>query len=469
MQTRRDQLHAYRFQMRRALAALVTGEPDVVEPPMRRLTVTTISGIMVAILVAAGFALVGLIKPGAGDKWREAGTVIVERETGARYVLLDDVLHPVLNYSSAVLALGGQQRAHVTLVGRSDLKHVKRGPAIGIDGIPDSLPSAGHLVRGPWTVCSRLQAGPAAELAAQVSLTVGQDVAAHATATGRAVPVTSTDGKQAYLLWQGLRMQVASADVATSLGIQGAAPLVVGTAFLGAVPQGAALRTPDIPHAGLVSAAVGAGHGVVGQLLHVTDNNGFFVVLDDGVAPVNEVQTALLRTLTVGTPQRHLAPVDISEDVALGLPQSRATWAAVAHQFDGLPQRIPQVDGSAEQSGGLCAVYPAGGTEPSFTVPPSRLPSFPGSTVTESDRSRQGQADLVTLTPGSAALVRAPNAATAFLVAEPGLKYATASADALNGFGYGGVQPGALPAQVLLLIPTGPALDPTSARRPASG
>jgi hypothetical protein len=90
MQTRRDQLHAYRFLTRRALAALVTGDPNAVEPPMRRLTVTTVSGLMIAVLVAAGFALFGVLKPSAGKSWQAQGTIIVERETGARYVYLHD-------------------------------------------------------------------------------------------------------------------------------------------------------------------------------------------------------------------------------------------------------------------------------------------------------------------------------------------------------------------------------------------
>ena len=82
MQTRRDQLHAYRFLTKRALAALVTGQPNAVEPPLRRLTVTTVSGLMIAVLVGAGFALFGFLKPSAGDSWQDGGTIIVENDTG---------------------------------------------------------------------------------------------------------------------------------------------------------------------------------------------------------------------------------------------------------------------------------------------------------------------------------------------------------------------------------------------------
>ena len=141
MQTRRDQLQAYRFQNRRALAALVTGEPNVVEPPMRRLTVVTVSGIMIAILVAVVFALLGMFSPDTGDSWKQAGAIIVERETGATYVIPGDgKLHPVINYASAALAVGANQTPHVVTVDRADIKNAPRGFAIGIRGLPDSLP-----------------------------------------------------------------------------------------------------------------------------------------------------------------------------------------------------------------------------------------------------------------------------------------------------------------------------------------
>ena len=118
MQTRRDQLHAYRFQNRRALAALVSGEPNVVEPPMRRLTVTTVSGIMIAVLVTAGFALFGFIRPKTGDAWKAQGAIVTEQDTGARYIYTDGTLYPTLNYVSAVLAVTGGQQPHAEIVDR---------------------------------------------------------------------------------------------------------------------------------------------------------------------------------------------------------------------------------------------------------------------------------------------------------------------------------------------------------------
>jgi len=63
----------------------------------------------------------------------------------------------------------------------------------------------------------------------------------------------------------------------------------------------------------------------------------------------------------------------------------------------------------------------------------------------------------------------ADGAHTVFLVAEPGMKFAAASAEVLSSFGYGKATAVSLPAQLLPMIPTGPALDPAEAIRPVVG
>ena len=205
MQTRRDQLHAYRFMTRRAMSSLVTGEPDAVEPPMRRLTVTTLSGVMVAIVVAAVFAVVGLLKGGGGDAWRTEGAVVVEEETGARYVNLGETLYPVLNFSSAVLASGAGDAVQVQQVSRSDLASAERGQLIGITGLPDSMPAPDDLVRGPITVCSQ-PVRDGIETLAEVVVRVGpkrtDDVPA-----SEGVYVESFDGER-FLLFGSQRLPV---------------------------------------------------------------------------------------------------------------------------------------------------------------------------------------------------------------------------------------------------------------------
>ena len=103
MQTKRDQLQAYRFLMRRAAYALLRGDPDTPETPLRTMGLAVVGALVAFGLVAAGAGIYGVIKPGGNRHWREPGKIIVEKETGARYVLFDGVLHPVLNYASARL------------------------------------------------------------------------------------------------------------------------------------------------------------------------------------------------------------------------------------------------------------------------------------------------------------------------------------------------------------------------------
>ena len=157
MQTRRDQLQAYRYQVRRVLTALLGSDPDSPEQPMRRVTTATLSGVMVAVLALVGAGFYGKVRGGSPSKWQQAGVLIVERETGSRYIYTDQQLHPILNYTSARLLLNTATVPTVQ-VARKSLEGAARGATVGIAGAPDSLPDAKHLIAGPWSVCA--QPGP---------------------------------------------------------------------------------------------------------------------------------------------------------------------------------------------------------------------------------------------------------------------------------------------------------------------
>ena len=191
MQTRRDQLQAYRFQNRRALAALVTGEPNVVEPPMRRLTVDDDLRHHDRDPGRRRLRAARLDQARApATAGRQAGAVIVERETGATYVMLGDgMLHPVLNYASAVLAVGPAARqAHI---GHSSTAPTSTDAPRGVDdrhppACPTRCPAKSELVTSPWTVCSRLKAGrPATSVVDARSPSGGDDGGARRCRPGR--------------------------------------------------------------------------------------------------------------------------------------------------------------------------------------------------------------------------------------------------------------------------------------------
>src|SRR5664280_1114735 len=116
----KDNLQAHRFMSRRVHAALLDGDADAGERPLSRLGTGTYAGIFVTVALLAVAGIVGVLRPGGSNAWLEPGAFIVESETGARYVFLDDELHPVLNYSSARLLLGEQ--LHVVSVSARSLE-----------------------------------------------------------------------------------------------------------------------------------------------------------------------------------------------------------------------------------------------------------------------------------------------------------------------------------------------------------
>ena len=152
MASRQDQLHSYQFAVQRVVSAVVMRDTDPAQSPFRRVAAATLVGALAAALGLAGAAVVGVLAGGGDGNWRDTGAVIVERESGARFVYRDGRLHPVLNYASALLAVGSPQGAHTVVVSRSALAGAARGVPLGIAGAPDSLPK---LTSAPWTVCSR--------------------------------------------------------------------------------------------------------------------------------------------------------------------------------------------------------------------------------------------------------------------------------------------------------------------------
>jgi type VII secretion protein EccB len=460
VQTRRDQLHAYRFLTKRALASLVTGEPNAVEPPMRRLTIMTVSGVMIAVLVAAGFAVFGLIRPSTGSSWKESGAVIVEKQTGATYVYVDGVLHPALNYVSAVLALStGSQGAHVVEVDQSDLAKTPRGATFGILGLPPSVPSADKLSHYPWTVCSRqanVSADQTGALQASASVHIGQGVPATALPGNQAVVVRAIEPPaRSYVVLGGKRHFVRNPRVLPALNLNLPA-LAVSTAFLNALPPGSDLDVPVVPGEGQPGPVIGGKPTIIGQLAQTADGHAFIVVAR-GLAQVNAVEKAVLESAT-------LPPVTLDPSAAI----TAATNVPALNAFPDLPSSVPVAATTPAQVGGLCAVYSRASAPPVLTTPPTLLPpgtAGSGSNVQESAASRSGQADEVDLPPGGAALVQtSANVGDVYLVAEPGQSFATNQPDVLKALGYGDVTPDVVPPQLLApLIPAGPALNPAAA------
>src|ERR1044072_502575 len=106
MHSKRDQVQAHLFVMARLPSAMRRPEPDAPESPLGRTNRGAAIGVIIAVLVCAGAFVFGLIRPGGNDSWRTAQNIVVDKQTGARYLYLDGRLRPVRNYASAQLIAG---------------------------------------------------------------------------------------------------------------------------------------------------------------------------------------------------------------------------------------------------------------------------------------------------------------------------------------------------------------------------
>src|SRR5687768_15349107 len=153
MASRRDQLQSYQFLVQRVLSAFVMRETDPPQSPLRRGVGAAFAGAMIVIIMAAGFAIFGLVTKIGSGKWQVEGAVVVEKETGAPFVYRQGVLYPMANYTSALLA-SGNLPPPVFRESRNSLTGTRRGVMLGIPNAPGSLPDRGKMVGAPWTLCA---------------------------------------------------------------------------------------------------------------------------------------------------------------------------------------------------------------------------------------------------------------------------------------------------------------------------
>ncbi|MEN3309479.1 MAG: hypothetical protein V7603_5681 [Micromonosporaceae bacterium] len=461
MASRQDQLHSYQFTVQRVVAAVVMRETDPAQSPFRRAAGATLAGVLVAALGLAAVAVLGVLAPRDAAGWRDPGAVVVERESGARYVYLDGRLHPVLNYASALLILRSAQ-AHTVSVPRAALAGVPRGAPLGIAAAPDSLPEPGRLVGFPWTLCSaRSTAGGPDETALYVGATVpgGQPVGTDAGL------LAQTPDRALQLIWHERRFAVRDqAVVRAAFGWSGQAPAPVAAAFANAVAQGPDLVPPAIPGTvGALSRAVPRRR--VGSVVVVATQAGarqFAVVLADGLAPISQVQADLLLSDPVQVAklgQGRADPMsqgDFSRVPAASLPAAAA----------GLPDATPRLVHPSLVDGGVCARFDStrGAARITVDVP---LPAAAEAVPTAGG----GAADRILVPPGQGAVVEAVAAPDApggsvNVLTDLGLRYPVPTVDILAILGYATVQPVRVPAGLVALVPAGRVLDPAAARAP---
>ncbi|ADD40696.1 type VII secretion protein EccB [Stackebrandtia nassauensis] len=446
MRTRKELVEAYLFVTRRIISSMMSTNPDALELPMRRSRYSVLGGILLALLIFAGFWVVGMFIPAGKDTWKKEGTIILDTDTGTTYVYMREVLFPVKNMASAKLIAAEEG---VTEVGSVDLKGVDRGWELGIQDAPASIPDPQSLVGMPWQVCSARDAYDKTERVSHVVVSASPADAA----IGKKALIVTT-GKDMYLLWNNMRHHVKDDAALVALGMEPSDAVPVSPVFVSAVNTGPDLVAPKIKKNGKSAGKVDGVKRDYGEFFTVGDQD--YVLTPDGFAPVGEVTTALL---TEGeAPGPALTPASVIEK-----------FGTTEIEPPGFPQAVPKME-SAESDAVVCAVAKDDEkvTLAVHTDPPKAiLDPKVFNPVNEYDET--DTADHFWLPGGKGALVRevgSPGAqdGTVYLLTDQGAKYALAD-DAASRLGFREVKPTPVPASLVALVPTGPALDPETVRQ----
>ncbi|HWC79856.1 MAG TPA: type VII secretion protein EccB [Pseudonocardiaceae bacterium] len=464
MQSRRDQVQAYFFVVERLVAALMHGRPDAPETPNRRVSTGVALGLILGALIAGVFGIYGLFVPGGNDSWQKAGVIIVEEETGARYLYLNGVLRPVLNYTSAKLALGDSSTT--VSVSQNSITGVPVGSPIGIPGAPDSLPKT--LQSGPWTVCTQPPDNATDGSTAKVTLMIGENVGAPA-ADSQGVLVSTSDGNR-YLIWRGERYRLASDLAVDALGYGGVDPLAVTAAFISPIPSGPDLTTPQLSGRGQAGPMINGQQSHIGQVYDVKNSlintDQLYLVRQDGMVPISKTVATLVMAdpaTAQAYPDGAPAPIQVNPGALVGL--------SIVHDADlssGMPSSPPSlVDVGGTSVPCMRFSWGAGGNTSAALVLAAKS-SVDADAVATEGHTAGAAADQVAIPAGNGVLAHdlsAPGATpgTEYLITENGMRFPLSSEQVAATLGYAETSAVNVPSQLLMLLPTGPVLDPAAA------
>jgi type VII secretion protein EccB len=469
MQSKRDQVQAYFFVVGRLVSAVVHGKPDVLAQPNKRLNTGTFLGVILGGVLMGVFGIIGLFAPGGNVTWRQPGAIVMNEDTGARYVFLDDQLRPVLNYSSARLA-AGKSGGTVYKVSQKSLAGTPVGQPIGIPGAPDALPAASALYNGPWTVCEQPEVTGAQIAGPTSTLLIGQSFDM-TVADSQALLVRAPD-QSIFLIWEGKRHRIPGRTEATALGYGDVVPVDVTAAWLNPVPQGRDFEVKRTPDTGAPGPDIDGGPSVVGQVYLVHNPaigaDQLYLMRADGLAPLSPTTAALLlaapftRDAYDGST---VTPIEVGTGALSGVPSSDGGTDLVSE----LPQMPPEIVVPGQDDSACVAFFPVGKGE--MRVVTGFVPAGVHKKAMPVAAHEAGvTADRVLIPAGGGVLVReqqSPEAAlnAVYLVTETGMKYPLANAAVAEALGYSAQSAVPMSGEMLALLPSGPVLSVEGALR----
>ncbi|WP_377643591.1 type VII secretion protein EccB [Oryzobacter terrae] len=443
MATKKDLVDAQSFSRRRLTTAFVSGAPGGREVEPHRPLRAVAGGLALTAVLVLGSMAFGWLRSSLPDGW-ENNRLIIAEDSGARYVSIKEVLHPVVNTTSARLLIPSAE-FKVLAVPDEELSSIDRGPTLGILGAPDSLTPAASLVNSGWVSC--LEEG---EL---VSTAIGRRRAVTPSADGA---VVVRNGERTFVVADGRRYPVAARDVSSvtvALRLDGRPAIVAPSSWLNLFPEGPALGPLTIDDLGRSAPGLPAGATVGSVLALEGDAEGRrYLVLPSGdLEPLPELATEMYR-LGSGASGREV-PVQAAQIRQL---EVRPQQFAPTEWPSEIPTAIPDIP---------CATLTtAPGVQPEVSLG-SRAEAVP-----DAERGR------TVVDTGDGALVRAVsgqvlNRGTVLAVDQTATAYALEAADdeLLARLGYAPSDVAPVPQAWTELLRPGAVLGAAAARTVVSG
>lgn len=407
----RHQVSGWRFVMRRIASGVALHDARMLVEPLRTQSRAVLVGALLLITGMLGCFIFSWIRPGgvAGDD-----VILADRATSALYVRIGDILHPVLNLTSARLIAGTP--ADPKSVRTQELDRFPRGNLVGIPGAPERMVQNSSR-DADWAVC---EADGKVTVIGGVVETGG--IRAANLPAGQGILMSAANAT--WLLWDGHRSRIEQTDNAVTsalgLGTRIAMPQPLPEGLFNAIPEAPPLTVPAIPDAGLAppyAAPAGAPIGAV-VIAYAPDSTVlYYAVLPDGLQRVSPVLASLLRnTDSHGLTQ----PPRLSADEVARLPVS--TMLDTSRYPD---QPVTLVDLAHAPVTCVRWSQAEGATAPSLTLlTGAQLPLADSvRTVDLVSGSRRGAADRVALPRGTGYLIQTAGISSQFWISDTGVRY----------------------------------------------
>ncbi|WP_194838779.1 type VII secretion protein EccB [Nocardia sp. XZ_19_369] len=293
--TTRWQVSGYRFLVRRMEHALVRRDVRMLHDPMRSQSRAYAAGLVLALVVLAGCGILAILRPQSKIGEHK---ILIGKESGAVYVMIDDVAYPTLNLASARLAAGSA--AKPAIVKETELGKRPRGQLIGIPGAPGVLNIDKAGKGREWTVCDAMQIDGSNKITTSVlidDLDLGEK--AGPMPAGKALLV---QGKSAtYLVYDNKRARVDTTNnaVMDALRIRGSVPRPISEGLINSIPEVLPIAPPRIDDPG-GTPIYPVGDHKVGEVVQESGSQQNYLVLRDTLEPISPFTADIVRNSNPG-------------------------------------------------------------------------------------------------------------------------------------------------------------------------